>query len=302
MINEIFNKSNPLMWQLMPDMARSEIISVTRNQVPNAVRLVIRDIQKNIFKILDMRELAMESMSGTNVERMRALFKRVGGKEFNFLQRLGFYIGFILGVVQSAIWFVYPALWTVPILGAMVGGFTNWMALKMIFRPLEPKKCLFFTYQGLFLKRRAEVTREFANMVVAEVFNSKNIIKKTLEGKERDRISLIVRISISQVLDRLTTMVKPVIMSSLKSEMLDVVKHEVTVELTSPEATQNIEDYIDEALDLRNVMIEKFGLLTTAEFESVLRDIFKDDEWILIAVGTALGFLIGCIQAYYGFV
>ena len=45
-------------------------------------------------------------------------------------------------------------------------------------------------------------------------------------------------------------------------------------------------------------MIEKFKLLTMVEFEDVLRSIFRDDEWMLIAVGVALGLAVGFLHAY----
>lgn len=38
--------------------------------------------------------------------------------------------------------------------------------------------------------------------------------------------------------------------------------------------------------------------LTPAEFESLLRPAFQQDEWILIAVGAALGFLVGELQVF----
>ncbi|MBN1363690.1 MAG: DUF445 family protein [Syntrophaceae bacterium] len=300
LINEIFESSNPLVWKMVPDMAREEIIRTTHNEVPKAVRLVIKDIKKNIFKIFDLPELATECMVGPNVDRMRYMFKTIGGKEFKFLEKLGFYIGFLLGCVQTLLWYIFPALWTVPIQSAIVGGLVNWIALQMVFRPLDPKKFLFWTYQGLFLRRREEVTKEFSKLVTQEVLNPRNIIKKVLEGREKDRIHLIIRISISQVIDRLTKMVKPVVLAALKSEVLDRVQHEISMEVTSPETMQRLEDYVGKALDIENTMIENMRRLTNAQFEDILRSIFKEDEWILIAVGVALGLVVGFIHAYTG--
>lgn len=301
-VNEILETSNPVVWQMVPKMLREEIVLASRRQVPKAVRLVITDIKQNIFKIFDLPALAMECMTGPNVDRMRRLIRVVGHKEFKFLEKLGFYIGFGLGIIQVILWYIYPALWTVPIQSAIVGGLTNWIAIQMIFRPLDPKKFLFWTRQGLFLKRREEVTREFSRLVTEEVMTSKNIIRQILEGSERERIHLIIRISVTQVIDSMTKMVKPAILGALKADILDRLQHEVSVEVTSPEAMQYIEDYVEKALDVENTMVEKFRLLNNAEFEDILRSIFRDDEWILIAVGVALGLVVGLIHAYSGLV
>ena len=297
-VNGIFDKSYPLVWQLAPDMVKEEIIRVSRKQAPRAVSLVLNDLKENIFDVFNLRELALECMTGPNVGRMRYMFKTIGHKEFKFLERLGFYIGFALGLLQTILWYIYPEPWTVPVQGAIVGGLTNWLALQMVFRPLEPKKFLFFTYQGLFLKRRPEVTKEFSKLVCVEVLTSKNIIKKIMMGAQKERIHLIIRIAISQAIDRLTKMVKPALMQSLKSDLFDIVQYEFTREVTSPESMKSIEDYVEKALDVENIMIEKFKLLTMAEFEDVLRSIFRDDEWMLIAVGVALGLAVGFLHVY----
>jgi hypothetical protein len=42
----------------------------------------------------------------------------------------------------------------------------------------------------------------------------------------------------------------------------------------------------------------KMREVTPTEFESLLRPAFQQDEWILIAVGTALGFLVGELQVF----
>ena len=57
-----------------------------------------------------------------------------------FLVESGTYFGFLLGIVQMLQWAVYPASWTLPVGGAVVGYITNWIALKYIFEPLEPTK------------------------------------------------------------------------------------------------------------------------------------------------------------------
>ena len=45
-------------------------------------------------------------------------------------------------------------------------------------------------------------------------------------------------------------------------------------------------------------LVSKMQQLTDEEFEGVLRPAFQQDEWKLIAVGAALGFLVGELQVY----
>jgi len=51
--------------------------------------------------------------------------------------------------------FYYRAMWVLPVTGFLVGYLTNWIALKMIFQPVEPVSLLgCYTCHGLFLKRQ----------------------------------------------------------------------------------------------------------------------------------------------------
>jgi uncharacterized membrane protein YheB (UPF0754 family) len=297
-VNDVFERSNPLVWRIMPDMAKDEIIHVARNQAPKAMRMVIKDIQKNIFEVFDLTDLAIKTMAGPNVGRMVNLVKTVGKKEFHFIEVSGFYFGFILGLIQVGLWLIAPWYWMVPVQGAIVGYFTNWTAIKMIFRPLHETRYLFFKYQGLFIRRRDEVVREFSKLVAAEILNAPNIIKQILEGRARERIYLIIRMAISQAIDRMTTMVKPAILSTLKSDMLDMVKHEITEELTRPEVTKSLEEYVQQALDVEQLIIDKFAELTEEEYENLLRPIFQEDEFILIVIGGVLGLAVGFFQLW----
>lgn len=60
-----------------------------------------------------------------------------------------------------------------PVAGFLVGWVTNYLALKVIFRPLEPKQILCWTVQGIFLKRQHEVSATFARVIITEILHIK---------------------------------------------------------------------------------------------------------------------------------
>jgi hypothetical protein len=51
-------------------------------------------------------------------------------------------------------------------------------------------------------------------------------------------------------------------------------------------------------MDIRNTLVSKMQQLTNDEFEGILRPAFRQDEWKLITVGAALGFLVGELQVH----
>jgi uncharacterized membrane protein YheB (UPF0754 family) len=56
------------------------------------------------------------------------------------------------------------------------------------------------------------------------------------------------------------------------------------------------EGYFEEALDLERTLHVKMSALPPDAFESLLRPVFSEDEWKLIALGGILGVCIGCVQ------
>ena len=66
-----------------------------------------------------------------------------------------------------------------------------------------------------------------------------------------------------------------------------------------PETMKHMESYAEDAMDIRNTLVERMQRLTPTEFEGMLRPAFKEDEWSLIAVGAALGFLVGELQVQF---
>src|SRR3546814_4760613 len=64
-----------------------------------------------------------------------------------------------------------------PIVGAIVGLGTNWLAIQMIFRPLEPRRYFgLVTYQGMFPKRQAEIAHAYGRIAGHEVLTPANLI------------------------------------------------------------------------------------------------------------------------------
>jgi len=51
-----------------------------------------------------------------------------------------------------------------PLAGFLVGYLTNFLALKMIFEPIFPVYVCGIKFQGLFLQRQREVSKEFAKV------------------------------------------------------------------------------------------------------------------------------------------
>lgn len=299
-VNEVGESSNPQMWQMVPAAVRDGIYSRVNSEVEPLIETVVKDSKDNIMEIFDLKQLVIKNLTGDNVRVLNEMFQRCGEKEFKFIEISGFYFGFLFGIVQAAIWYFYAQAWTLPLVGVLVGYYTNWLALKMIFRPLYEKKYLgFIKYQGLFLKRQKEVSKEYAALVAGKILTAKNILEAILYGKTADSIFTMIQKNIYGALDRIEGFARPVVSLIVGTNEYDAIRNYIVSKLTAvvPATVMKVENYMDQAMDLENTIYSRMSVLPPEDFENLLRTAFQEDEWILISVGAVLGFLVGLTQA-----
>ena len=215
------------------------------------------------------------------------------------IRDFGGWMGFVFGVIQMIVYRFMPnAPWMLPVFGGIVGAGTNWVALLMIFKPTWPVKCFCCTLQGLFLKRQREVAAAYARMTTRDVLSTKSMMKELLRGKSSDRLLEIVHRHVMQSIDTQAGQAKPFAQLILGTEEYEKIKRAVSDRTVEAMDTMlgHAEGYFEEALDLERTLHVKMSALTPDAFESLLRPVFSEDEWKLIALGGILGVCIGFVQ------
>jgi uncharacterized membrane protein YheB (UPF0754 family) len=93
---------------------------------------------------------------------------------------------------------------------------------------------------------------------------------------------------------------RPIVVMAVGSGKFQAMKKLVADKLMErlPETLAHAEKYAADAMDLENTLRVKMQELNEDEFEQLIRPAFQQDEWILIAVGAALGFLVGEMQVF----
>ncbi|TGM56330.1 DUF445 domain-containing protein [Leptospira biflexa] len=301
-IREFSDSLDPKLWEMIPDLVKEEIYHKVKRESGITIRKVIKKLQADIDSLFDVKALVLKKLSGSNVSLVVELFQEVGAPEFRFIERSGFYFGFLLGLVQMVFMIFFPMAWTLPIQGVIVGYLTNYLALEMIFRPLLPKKVLgLWTYQGLFLKRQNEVSRLYAKLVSEKILTPRNILSELIFGKASKEIIEIIRKEVSGHVDTVTFLAKPALYATGKINEFDAAKERIAVAMADNaiENAFHLETYLGEALQIEIMMGDRMSALPPKEFESILRSAFQEDEMLLILVGAALGALVGWFQMVF---
>jgi len=297
---EVASQFAPGLWEAAPESVKQAIIRRIQEEAPQIVAQIMVDIKQNINSVFDLKEMVVSNLL-RDKPLLNRIFLEAGHGEFRFIRNSGLFFGFAIGCVQAIVWAATQNVWVMPLFGGFTGWFTDWLALKMIFNPKMPTRYLgLFEWQGLFLKRRMEVSKEYGRLIAAEIVTPKNIIDAVLRGPLSDRLFGMVQKQVQRVVDEQAGVAKPLVVfavgSSKYQEMKKMVSQEIMKRL--PDTMKHVEKYAGEAMDLENLLATKMQTLTVEEFENLLHPAFEQDEWILIAVGAVLGFLVGELQVH----
>ncbi len=291
----------PLLWATLPKNRKEKIIETAIDEFPNAVESIMENIREDILDLWDVKEMVLEEI---NADRgiMNELFLRCGEEEFKFIEKSGFYFGFLFGIVQMVIWYFiedYSWAWmSLPIGGLIIGYLTNFIALKMIFEPEKPIKFGPIIFQGLLMKRQKEVSREFGKVLSNRLFTMRNIFDNIIYGKATDQIVDLVESHVNNVIDKTAGLNRAIIQIATGTKTYHNIK-QMVVDSFRQELPQSITEvfaYAENALDIEHTVAEKMYELPADEFLGFMRPVFKEDEWKLILIGALLGMGAGFIQ------
>ena len=66
----------------------------------------------------------------------------------------------------------------IPLISAVIGWFTNYLAIKSLFRPIKPINFGFFKFQGVIPKRRRKIINNLTHVFEEYMFSSNDILKE----------------------------------------------------------------------------------------------------------------------------
>ncbi|WP_051115003.1 DUF445 domain-containing protein [Actinokineospora enzanensis] len=295
---EVLETHHPRLWELLPVLAQDMIIKQVQAGAPALVREVMAQVRADVGEVLDVQRVAVTALE-RDKELLVRLVRDISRPEMAFIARCGVYFGFVLGVVQTAVWALTREPLVLPVFGAAIGWLTDWLAIKLVFFPRERTRVLgLFWFQGVFQRRRAEVARQYGELIAREVMTVPNIVEGVLHGPRSDRLLGMIQQLVRKSVDEQASIAKPFVAVAVGTKRFQEMKYAAAEKAMSylDSTALSAEPYAREALDIGNTIAEKMNRLTREEYEGLLRPAFRQDEWKLIAVGAVIGALVGYLQ------
>ncbi|MEC7527260.1 MAG: hypothetical protein VYB53_03805 [Bacteroidota bacterium] len=298
-MDEIMHEQAPEIWSRVPESVKKLAYSRISKDLPEIVTEMMTDIKDNIDEMFDIKDMVIKRLT-KDKGLLNDMFLQVGDEEFKFIERSGFTFGFLFGIVQMLVWYFYPKFWILPLFGLLVGYTTNWLALKLIFNPIEPISFLGVTYQGLFIKRQNEVSKEYAYMLAHDIFTFDRIFASIITGPTKDRFVNLITDHANHAIDEAAGLSKPVITLVAGKRSYEKIKN-IAIDKTLKELPNSVKPvfpYAEKAMDLENIFRTRMQHLPPRDFVDFLRPVFQEDELKLILVGAVLGMGAGIGQLF----
>lgn len=185
-----------------------------------------------------------------------------------------------------------------PLIGAAIGWFTNFVAIKLLFRPHTPVSFMGFSVQGLIPKRRSQIARGMADTIESELLSSKDFaaildsidwkgeVERVIEELVEHRLSS-KRISKVPIIGFVT--------DNLRTQIKYLITKEVLVQIEKKKA--GFKDTLQKSIDVRTVITERIDNLDLVKFEGLLQKFISKELRHLEWLGGLMGFIIGIVQS-----
>lgn len=186
----------------------------------------------------------------------------------------------------------------IPVISAFIGWFTNWIAIKMLFHPKEPKKIFGITFQGIFPKRQQQFATQFGKLVSNELLSFKEIEQKIVNPENIKKILPALETHIDTFLrDKLTAQI-PMLGMLIGDKTIGQVKTLFLKELEElfPPTMKQYINTLQHDLDLEKIVTGKVSAFSTDKLEEILHQVLSAELRFAELIGALVGFIIGVIQ------
>ncbi|MCP4205315.1 MAG: DUF445 family protein [bacterium] len=300
--DEILFYEHPAVWRLLPQAVKEGVYERVRAEMPKLINGLMAEASDEIEDLIDFKHMLVTRLENDK-DLLNRLFLDAGSEEFKFIVRSGLYFGFLFGLIQLTVWIFHKSWWVLPAFGIFVGYATNWLAINMIFRPLNAKRVGPWTIQGLFLRRQREVAAVWCRLVTTEIITLQHIMYAMLYGARAERAKALIKKHIQPVADRVMQTYAPAAQIIVREETLGEIRESVGEKAVAV-STDPFDHWPfnrDRAARAEELLRERMEDLPPREFQDLLRPCFQEDEMKLILTGAVLGFLAGLGQLIFVF-
>lgn len=186
----------------------------------------------------------------------------------------------------------------IPLLSAFTGWITIKMALKLLFRPLEPQKIAGFTLQGILPKQKQEIAIRLGQIAAEEFSSFTGLEERISDPRNMEKIKPLIETHIDDFLRNKLKEQMPMISMFIGDKTINTLKvvfmHEI--EALFPQVMQQFAGNLKNELDIEQMVVSKISGISSEKIESVVYKKLAKEFQMAAGLGALIGLLIGLIQ------
>lgn len=182
--------------------------------------------------------------------------------------------------------------------GALIGWITNYLAIRLLFRPYKEKNILGFKIQGVIPKRRDEIAHNIADTINSELISIKDITSTINSMELESEIDKIVDDIVENKLKKELVSKMPMLAMFLNDDLINKIKTYVkeAIEENKGEIVEVIVEKLEKDVNFKELIEQKIKEFSLEDIEKMTINIAKNELRHIEYIGGLLGGIIGFAQ------
>lgn len=182
--------------------------------------------------------------------------------------------------------------------GALIGWITNYLAIKMLFRPYKEINLGIFKIQGLIPKRKNDIGNGIADVIEQELLSVKDILVHLND----DELFIKLEETVDRIMDKnLKIKIKenfPFLAVFLNESTINDIKKTIKdiIFENRNEVILFFSDYIQNKVDFKSIVTDKISNFSLEKLEKIILELAKKELKHIEIIGGVLGAIIGFFQ------
>lgn len=182
------------------------------------------------------------------------------------------------------------------VIGGLIGYITNVIAIKLIFRPINPIKIPILNLEiiGMIPKRKLEIASNVAQVIEEQFFSFDDIIENVITEQDKQIIIDYIKVRVKLVLNEKLGLIPSSIRSLVQNYISEIIEDEIKSGVD--ELSEELIIKANNRINIKEIVENKINELDLYELETIILQIIKKELKQIEVLGLILGFFIGIIQ------
>ncbi|MCH1959151.1 MULTISPECIES: DUF445 domain-containing protein [Romboutsia] len=182
------------------------------------------------------------------------------------------------------------------IIGGVIGYITNIIAIKLIFRPINPIKIPIINTEiiGIIPKRRSEIATNIGEIIQDEFLSIDEILNQVITDEDKNKIAEYIQIKIKSILNEKMSFAPSSIKNLIQSYVSDMIEEEIKNSID--DLSSEMINKASKRINIQQMIEDKINELDLYELEEIILKVAKNELKHIEILGFVLGFAIGIVQ------